>query len=58
MNNTEVVTTQDKDARDRMYADLRRGGNKFERQVVRFSDCEYISKIGWRQVWSLAYPRS
>ncbi len=64
MNNTEVVTTIDKDARDRMYADLRQNGNDLERQVVKFSGCEEyfldddILKTAWRQTWSLAYPRS
>jgi hypothetical protein len=64
MHNTEVVTTTDKDARDRMYQDLRQNGNELERQVIKFSSCEEYFlddgnlKIKWRQTWSLAYPRS
>ncbi len=65
MNNTEVVTITDKDARDRMYQDLRRNGDELERQVVKFSGCEQyymddgiIPKVAWRQTWGLAYPRS
>ena len=41
--NTEVITTHLKEARDKMYEDLRENGNEFERQVVRFSDCEQVN---------------
>jgi hypothetical protein len=74
MNNTEVITMQDKAARDKMYADLRANGDELERQVVRFSSYElYVpddAAIGagsinevyancrYRQTWSIAYPRS
>ena len=73
MNNTEVMTFPDKDARDRVYEDLRRNGNELERQVVRFSDSEPTgekkvvlvgrpSRVGfqliYRSTWSVAYPRS
>ena len=36
----EVITTTDKDQRDRMFQDLRRNGNELERQVVKFSSVE------------------
>lgn len=39
---TEVITTTDKEARDRMFEDLRRNGNELERQVVKFSSNEPI----------------
>jgi hypothetical protein len=42
MHNTEVVTTADKDQRDRIYADLRANGDALERQVMRFSSCEPV----------------
>lgn len=40
MNNTEVITTHDKDRRDRLFDDLRQNGNALERQVVKFSGVE------------------
>jgi hypothetical protein len=73
VHNMEVITTADKDQRDRMYADLRQNGDEFERQVVKFSDCEptgekkvilvgRATKMGfrliYRSIWGLAYPRS
>lgn len=39
---TEVITTQDKGARDRMFEDLRKNGNDLERQVVKFSSNEPV----------------
>ena len=38
----DVITTTDKDARDRMFEDLRLNGNAAERQAVKFSDCEPV----------------
>ncbi|SRR5258708_34724900 len=38
----EVITTTDKDARDRMFEDLRRNGNELEKQVVKFSGVEDV----------------
>ena len=73
MNNFEVITTTDKDKRDRGYQDLRQNGNELERQVVRFSSCELTEDVEhvwyersktfqvrpiYRSTWSLAYPRS
>ena len=65
MQNTEVVTTTDKAARDQMFADLRANGDELERQVVRFSGCEeyFVDdgvqlKTSWRSTFSIAYPRS
>jgi hypothetical protein len=45
VHNMETITTADKDQRDRMYADLRQNGDEFERQVVKFSDCELIGEV-------------
>ncbi len=42
MNNIEVITTKDKDQRDRLYQDLKKNGNDNERRVVKFSDVEEI----------------
>jgi hypothetical protein len=36
----EVITTTDKAKRDQMFQDLRRNGDKLERQVVKFSSNE------------------
>jgi hypothetical protein len=73
VNNTEVMTFPDKDARNRVYEDLRRNGDDLERQVVKFSDCEPTgekrvvlqgrgARVGFRLVYrstySVAYPRS
>ena len=38
----EIVTTTDKDQRDRLFEDLRKNGNELERQVVKFSSVEPI----------------
>jgi len=38
----EVITTVDKDKRDRLFADLRANGNELERQVVKFSGNEPV----------------
>ena len=73
MNNTETMTFPDRDARDKVYQDLRRNGDELERQVVRFSDCEPTGekrvvlegrgnrvgfRIVYRSTYSIAYPRS
>ena len=73
MNNMEVMTFPDKDARNRVYEDLRKNGDDLERQVVRFSDSEPTgekrvilqgrgNRVGFRPVYrstySVAYPRS
>ena len=56
----EIVTTIDKDQRDRLFADLRKNGNELERQVVKFSGNEpHPLKPGqWISNWSVAYPGS
>jgi hypothetical protein len=41
----EVVTTTDKDQRDRLFEDLRKNGNELERQVVKFSGVEPVLDI-------------
>jgi hypothetical protein len=50
MNNTEVITMQDKDKRDEMYHDLRKNGDELERQVVRFSSYEPVLNENGAQV--------
>lgn len=61
----EVITTTDKDQRDRMFDDLRKNGNRLERQVVKFSSVETVmvedSVSGkavptYRSTYSVAYP--
>lgn len=64
MNNTEVITLTDKDKRDEIYDEFRRTGNRFEKQVVKFSSYESIrspfddGKTYYRSTWSIAYPKS
>lgn len=38
----EIITTTDKDTRDRMFEDLRTNGNELEKQVVKFSGVEPV----------------
>lgn len=40
----EVITTHDKDVRDRLFEDLRKNGNELERQVVKFSGNEKVTE--------------
>ena len=58
----EVITTHDKDVRDRLFEDLRKNGNKLERKVVKFSGNELIFNPDgaqkYRSTWSVAYPSS
>jgi len=61
-DNFEVFNYHDKDQRDRNFKQLRETGNEQERKVVKFSNPEPIlnpvgQRTGFRQVWSLAYPR-
>jgi hypothetical protein len=62
--NTEVITMHDKEARDRIYQDLRKNGDSLEQQVVCFSSQEQIIDAKgnltsiWVPTWSVAYPRS
>ena len=74
MHNTETMTFPERDARDKVYEDLRKNGDELERQVVRFSDVEPTGEkkyvlVGkgrerteyrpvYRSTYSLAYPRS
>jgi hypothetical protein len=64
MNNFEIISTQDKDARDRIYEDLRANGGPLERQVVKFSSVDpVLDEEGnptsiWIESWSVAYPRT
>ena len=58
----EVITTHDKDVRDRLFEDLRKNGNELERKVVKFSGNELIRNAPhrpvYRSTWSVAYPNS
>ena len=40
MNNMEIITSINKDARDRLFQDLKYNGNELEKQVVKFSGNE------------------
>lgn len=40
--NFEIITSHDKDQRDRLFDDLRQNGNELERQVVKFSGNEPV----------------
>lgn len=67
---TEVITTTDKDQRDRMFDDLRKNGNRLERQVVKFSGVEMVepptidntvdppieTRAKFRSTYSISYP--
>lgn len=46
-NNFEVITTKDKDKRDRMFQEFRNSTEPNERQAVKFSSADG---------WSVAYP--
>ena len=70
-NNFEVITTTDKDQRDRLFQDLRKNGNELEKQVVKFSGVEVVPNVDvvsttdarriirkeYRSTFSVAYPR-
>lgn len=58
MNNTEVITTTNKDQRDRMFDDLRKNGNELERQVVKFSSNEPVFVDGTPQCREVQYRLS
>ena len=56
-----VITTTDKDQRDKIFADLRANGDAGEKQAVKFSDVEVIppvegGPVGYRTVWGVAHP--
>ncbi len=38
----EIITTTDKDQRDRLFDDLRKNGTELEKQVVKFSGNEPV----------------
>jgi hypothetical protein len=40
---TNVITTTDKDQRDRIYEDLRANGDEGEKKAVRFSSVELVT---------------
>jgi hypothetical protein len=72
MNQFEVITTQDKNARDQIFDELRHSDLLNERQVIKFSDCEPVlnglphgelrldhsNRIVYRSTFSVAYPRT
>lgn len=53
----EVITSADKDVRDRLFEDLRKNGNELERKVVKFSGSEPILDADGNHV-SIAYDNS
>lgn len=71
MSNFEVMSFKDKTSRDATFGDLRRTGNRSEREVVKFSGCEpKMSEHGngeleldsrfrvrYSSIFYLAYPR-
>lgn len=56
----EVITTSDKEQRDRIFCDLRANGDANERQAVKFSGCRLTGfvngKKAYESTWSVAYP--
>lgn len=42
MEQLEVITTDSKEQRDRLFEDLRKNGDSLERQVVKFSGCRPV----------------
>lgn len=56
----EVITTEDKEKRDALFDELRKTGNRLEKQVVKFSGCRNIAKPGdppqYVSTYSVAYP--
>lgn len=61
-DNMEVIQTEDKDQRDRLYEDLKRHGNELERKVVKFSDVRELAPVNGKRkfisVWCVSYPKS
>ena len=67
-----VITTADKDKRDRLFEELRKSSDPGERQVVKFSGveevpgevrtfvahCRVMEIQVYRSTWSVAYPDS
>ncbi len=52
----EVITTTDKDQRDRLFNDLRQNGNDLEKQVVKFSGIEpVLDKDGLQETNIIGY---
>jgi hypothetical protein len=49
----EVITTTDKDQRDRMFAELRASTDPLERQVVKFSSNQVTGKSHFVQYTAL-----
>jgi hypothetical protein len=59
MNNFEIITTLDKDQRDRMYQDFKMNGNDLEKQAVKFSDCEpVLDESGNQKVKQISYDKA
>lgn len=71
-NQFEIITTQDKSARDQIFDELRRSDLPNERQAIRFSDCEPTftgnphgelsldtkNRVMYHSTFSVAYPRN
>lgn len=55
MGRMEVITTTDKVKRDEMFQDLRKNGDAFERQVVKFSGNEPVFFEGEPESTAIQY---
>lgn len=55
-NNFEIITTTDKAQRDRMFTDLRKNGDEFEKQAVKFSSVEPVMKDDGQVMKFRFYP--
>lgn len=58
----EVITTDDKAQRDRLFKAFRISEDPLERQVVKFSGVREVPPtkagevLGYKSTWSIAYP--
>lgn len=62
-NNMQLYTMTDKAKRDELFEDLRKNGDKYERQAVKFSEVEPVPGVFdskgrqvWRSLWAIAHP--
>ena len=60
----EVITTDDKEQRDRLFDEYRKSDDSLERQVVKFSSVREVPPtqagevLTYRSTWSIAHPTS
>lgn len=58
----EVMQTDDKEVRDRVFHDLRANGNDTERQAAKWSSCRPTGKLdakgrlAWISTWFVGHP--